>query len=110
MSEVDGVVRTIDMDNLNTEKVKRKYPYISVIPNDTTGAVAEALVDGDMQFSIKYKGERLLKSISMSVYNISKLLRTCDEIVFHLSEERQIEIKEMSDYVEGVNEWISLSS
>lgn len=94
---------TIDVESFGKKQLQLSYPYIEVTNlNDTTPLIVPILEEGEMPLVAEYKGSRrILKRISMSAYNIDKLLRIKSGIVLH-KEIGDVSVSSVREYLEAI--------
>lgn len=95
---------TLDVDGFSSRKSKIEYPYVEVVDiNETLPLVVKALESGDIPLVGNYKGvTRMISKIDATAFNLDKILRTQGLILYHKSEDEQIEIRSIVDYLEVV--------
>lgn len=96
--------KELDINSFGKSKVLLDYPCIEIVElNDTLPLVADALEAGNIKLLADHKGtKKLVGSISSSAYNISKLIRTGQKLIYHKSIQEVFELKDIKDYLEVV--------
>jgi len=95
-----GVVTELSFKNT----VKEQFPNVVLRSvNDTTPLVVKLLEKGELPLvGILGDIRKVVAYISPSAYNIEKLLRTHDDIVYNRDENTRVQIRSVVDYLEVV--------
>ena len=82
-----------------------KYPYFKVSnPDESFQLVCRNLDAGEVPLCLEYKGSVFnIQNISMSAYNVQKLLNSLE--VYFVTESGQHKINTINDYLEGALAW-----
>lgn len=100
--------RQLDLKKFDVPKVSVNYPnfYINAISNASV-VVFQLLDEGEVPLIVEHKGERrIVKRISLSAYNMSRLLRIHDKVCFCVSEENTVEVTDVETYMEVIANWM----
>lgn len=103
---MEGVKSYVDPEELRSKTVSTPYPHIKIKDlNRCVPLVVNALEEGDTPLLGTFKGTtKIIKSISNSAINISKLLRVTElDVVF--SEDDSCEVSCVLDYMEVALRW-----
>lgn len=95
---------SLDIDQFGKQRSKLDYPYLEILEvNDVLPLVVGALEKGDMQVIAKHNGvNKIIGRISLSAYNIDKLIRTKQVLRLHITEEDNAIITCIQDYLEVI--------
>ena len=94
---------TLDVDAFSARKVSLSTPYLEITNlTDVTPLVLNSLEEGTMSLVATYQGTtRVLKKISLSAYNVDKLIRINSKLIMH-TDTCDKSIENIIDYLEVV--------
>ena len=95
---------SLDIDQFGKQKSKLGYPYLEILEfNDVLPLVVGVLEKGDMQVVAKHNEvNKIIGRISLSAYNIDKLIRTKQVLRLHKDEDNNAVITSVQDYLEVI--------
>lgn len=95
---------TLDVDKFSSRESSLSYPYFELGDlNDVTPLVVGVLDNGDIPLVGQYKGvTKILRRVSSSAFNVSKLLRIQLSVTYHKSETESYPLRNILDYLEVV--------
>lgn len=99
--------RELDVDKFRSRFVDMVYPCIRIDDlNDTTPLLVDFLESGEVPVMATYKGvSKVVCNISLSAYNIDKILRTHNEVFFLKQPGDEVQIRNIQGYLEVLS-WI----
>ena len=94
----------IDIEQLTSRRSSERFPnFVVDSPNDTIPVVVRCLEQGDYQLIVELGEKRkVVANISLSAYNVGKLLRCVGSITFRKSRELSYRINNVTEYLECV--------
>lgn len=94
----------IDVEKLTQRTTGKAFPCIEVVtPSLVLPVVVQSLEEGETQLIVEINGVRkCVKRISLSAFNIDKLMRCCGDILYVKSESDTVKINSISQYLECV--------
>lgn len=97
-----SIIRSLNVDEFSQRRTQIKYPNLLIKNiNPITPLVVPVLEKGDMPVIGVHEGVRkIIGYISISAFNVDKLLRTHGALVYSNSESEVIEINKIEDYLE----------
>lgn len=99
--------RTLDVNDLVSAKTSLKIPHFILSEiNETLPLVVSVLEPGEVQLVATYNGQqRVVGSISKSAYNVDKILRTQQNLIY-VDDNGKHDIRSVRDYLEVLQGWI----
>ena len=94
----------MNIEELTKRYADGSYPNIKVLaPNDTLPVTIRSLEKGDMQVLASLGEEqKIIARITPSAFNIDKLLRTCGDLQYNVSETEFYKISKVEEYLECI--------
>lgn len=100
----------IDVEKLTQRTTGRSYPCIRIDnPTQCLPVVVQSLEKGETQLVVDLNGVRkCVTRISLSAFNIDKLMRCCGDVIYLQDEGLEEKIETISQYLECIEkQWIS---
>ena len=94
--------KVLDVVGFSKQRAQVTYPYFKILDvNGVTPSVVGMLEEGDIPLAGVYQGKTaLLKKVSMSAYNVDKILRTHEGVLYVINEGEEHYIKKIEEYLE----------
>lgn len=100
----------IDVEKLTQRTTGKSYPCVRIDnPTQCLPVVVQSLEKGDTQLVVDLNGQRkCVTRISLSAFNINKLMRCCGDVIYLRDEGLEEKIESISQYLECIGElWTS---
>lgn len=96
--------QVLDVEGFGKTRTGMKYPSIRLpVINETLPIIISALEEGSVPLIAEYNGQRrIVCNISLSAFNVDKLLRTQDVIIYEKDCGTSIECKSVKKFLEVV--------
>ena len=94
----------LDINEFSNNVVQSTFPSFELREvNQTLAVVIDSLECGETALLATYGGQcKVVKRISLSAYNVKKLLATQGSLIYHISDKESVVINNVLDFLEVV--------